>query len=139
MRVVFDTNVLLDYLMKRKPFNIIADQIFLLASQKKVEGFVTANSLTDIYYIFRKVVSTNTAKESILIMLDFLTIIDIVGNDCYSAFYHKIVDFEDALITVCAEKTGADYIITRDADFLSQNATVKVISPNDFMLIYDKT
>jgi predicted nucleic acid-binding protein len=44
-----------------------------------------------------------------------------------------IVDFEDALVSACAKKAEADYIISRDKKFLWDNSPVKVIEPKDFL------
>jgi predicted nucleic acid-binding protein len=136
MKVVFDTNVLLDQLAHREPFYSNSKNIFQLVSKKRLAGFVTSNSITDIYYIMRRGISVGETKRKIRRLLKSLTIISVDSNDIHSALNHQVVDVEDALLAVCAEKIKADYIITRDEDFLSQKPPIKVISPNDFMLTY---
>jgi predicted nucleic acid-binding protein len=138
MRVVIDSNVLLDKLAHREPFYYNANKIIRLVTEKRLEGCVPSNCITDIYYIMRKSISVSDTKEGIRQILKSLSIINVDSDAIHSALNHKIVDVEDALIAVCAEKVNADYIITRDEDFLSQDPSVKVVSPNDFLLIYSK-
>jgi putative PIN family toxin of toxin-antitoxin system len=139
MRVVFDANILIDAGLLREPFCFIAEHILLLVSQKKIEGFVTSNSITDIFYVIRKILPINETKSNMLKLLKSLSIINVDSDDCYSAFYHQIADVEDALLVVCADKIKADYIITRDDDLLKQKSTIKIVTPDDFMLIYNKS
>jgi len=54
INVLLDTNVILDAVANRVPFNKNAEQIFILAAEQKIKGYITANSLTDIYYIAKK-------------------------------------------------------------------------------------
>jgi predicted nucleic acid-binding protein len=136
MRVVFDTNIILDQLAQREPFYFNATRIFNLVSSKRLNGFIASNGITDIFYILRKKISVDKAKENIRQLLKLVTIINVDSDAIHSALNHQIVDVEDALISVCAEKVKADYIITRDEDLLSQDTTIKVISPNDFILSY---
>jgi predicted nucleic acid-binding protein len=54
MKVLVDTNVVLDAIANREPFSNNAKKIINLILENKLEGFITANSTTDIYYIARK-------------------------------------------------------------------------------------
>jgi len=85
MKILIDTNVILDSLASRKPHNKNADDIFDLIAKNHVEAYLNTSSVTDIYYILRKTLG-DTA----------------------------LPDFEDALVVVCAEKVNLDYIVTRD-------------------------
>ncbi|MEQ9355412.1 MAG: PIN domain-containing protein [Coleofasciculus chthonoplastes F3-SA18-01] len=51
MKVILDTNLILDYALKREPFSKLADQIFILIEQKRLEGYVSASTFTDLFYI----------------------------------------------------------------------------------------
>lgn len=53
MRVVIDNNVIIDALKPNPQFEAAAQQILRLASLKSIDGFVSANSLTDIFYVLR--------------------------------------------------------------------------------------
>jgi predicted nucleic acid-binding protein len=51
MKVLFDTNVILDYLMQRKPFYRDSREVILLSAENKLDGIIGAGSIADIYYI----------------------------------------------------------------------------------------
>ena len=133
IKALIDTNVVLDALAAREPFRAEAERLFILAAEEKFQGFVTANSITDIYYLVRKHSSEATARETLRNLLQVFAVVDISGKDCEKALESAIDDFEDALVAVCASKMGADYIITRDAGFLQAQSPVPVVAPAGFL------
>jgi len=135
IKALIDTNVVLDALATREPFHAEAERIFLLAAEEKCQGFVTANSITDIYYLVRKNASEAIAREALRNLLQVFAVVDINGADCENALESPIGDYEDALVAVCALKIGADYIITRDESFLQAQAPVPVVAPAGFLKI----
>ena len=54
MKVLIDTNVILDYALMRQPFYDLADRIFVLIEQEQIEGYICASTFTDLFYILRK-------------------------------------------------------------------------------------
>jgi len=65
IKALIDTNVVLDALAAREPYRAEAERIFMLAAEEKFQGFVTANSITDIYYLIKKNTSEATAREAL--------------------------------------------------------------------------
>lgn len=118
IKILFDTNIILDALAARKPFNKTAETLFLLVAENKVRGFITANCVTDVYYVLRKNMLELTAREALRNLFYLFAIIDVKGADCEAALDSEIDDFEDALMAVCRHKTKIDYIVTRDEAFL---------------------
>jgi len=134
MRAAIDTNVVLDFLLSREPHAVSARQLFGMIQQEKIEAFVTANSITDIYYITAKRLGKYTAREVIKSIVSMLGIISVDGDDCVNALGLPIADFEDALVVICAEKVDLNYIITNDKDFLrTDTLSVKVVGTQDFL------
>lgn len=133
MKVLLDTNVVLDAIAERQPWQDDAQRIVLLAAEEKVEGFITANCLTDIYYIFRKSLSDTDAREALRSLFQVFGVIDLRGADCEAALDLPMADYEDAVATVCASKTGVEYIVTRDEEFLKAAPHPIAISPHDFL------
>ena len=131
MKIVVDTNILLDAIAERKPFDEDAKKIMQLIVEEKVEGFITANSITDIYYIARKALSDAKAREAIHHILNLFSIIDVSGKDCEAALSFPLNDYEDALIVICGKKVKADYILTRDENFLKSSDALNVILPRE--------
>lgn len=118
MKIVVDTNVVLDFFLSREPHEANARKLFEMIYQDKIDAFTTASSITDIYYIVAKKLGENAARETVRQLLIMLGIIAVDGNDCAKALDLPIPDFEDALITVCADKEDIDYIVSNDRVFL---------------------
>ncbi len=133
MSILIDTNVILDAVAKRPPFNESAEKILFLIAKNKVDASITANTVTDIYYLTRK--HLKNIEETKILLLKLFTlfqIIDVTGADCEKALELNMSDYEDALIAICAKRTKMDYIITRNIkDFA--NSPVPPITPDDFI------
>ena len=137
MKVVLDTNVVIDAVALRQPFCEDAKRILLMVAEEMFTGCLTANSVTDIFYVVRRSLQESAAREIIRSLLYSLEVIDVRGEDCRQALDLTIGDFEDALITTCAKRIGADYIISRDDNFMKAASTVQVIYPSEFLLKFD--
>jgi len=135
MKVLLDTNVVLDAIAKREPFWVNAQKIINLILDNKLEGYVTANSITDIYYIAQKNLSRNDLYNALHSLFKIFDIIDVFGTDCRKALDFPLDDYEDALLAVCGDRAAVDYIVTRDEEFLRQ-AKNSVIAPADFLRLF---
>lgn len=51
MKILVDTNIIIDALTSREPFREDAEQVFLLAANQIEDMYITASSATDIYYL----------------------------------------------------------------------------------------
>jgi predicted nucleic acid-binding protein len=132
---MIDTNVILDDILSRAPNAESARKISLLVTDRAINGCLTANCLTDIFYIVSKNRDDATARKVIRNLLLSFSVISVTGEDCQHAIDFPIKDFEDALVVVCAEKAMLSYIITNDKGFLDiANLSVPSISPADFLL-----
>ena len=139
MKVLIDTNVALDAIANRDPFYVNAQKIINLIIDNQLEGFVTANSITDIFYIARKYLNQKDLRNTMRSLLAVFSIIDVLGADCHKAFDIPLDDYEDALLLVCSSRASIDYIVTRDDEFLHQKKIpAPVISPIDFLQIFDE-
>jgi len=136
MKILLDTNIALDAIASRKPHNKNAEKLFLLIAEEKAEGFITANCITDIYYIARKALTDKVVRKALRYILSLFSVIDIRGRDCETALDIPVPDYEDALLAVCAKKAAVDYIITRDDDLQKNLTIVPAISPSDFLRIF---
>jgi len=130
MKILVDTNVILDSLATRKPYNKSADDIFDLIAKNNVKGYLNTSSVTDIYYILRKMLGDTASRNEIRKILYVLQAIEITKSDCQITLDSAISDFEDALIVVCADKVNLDYIVTRDEELLK---LPNAISPIEFL------
>ncbi|MBE9128365.1 MULTISPECIES: putative toxin-antitoxin system toxin component, PIN family [unclassified Coleofasciculus] len=133
MRVLIDTNVILDYLLEREPFLQDAELLFQAIGSEQVIGYVTATTLTDIFYIARKQTqSIEQARQVISITLAVMEICPVNRAVLEVALTSGIRDFEDAVQVACAMAQNLDAIITRDTEDFS-NATVPVLSVSQLL------
>lgn len=133
MNVMIDTNIILDILGKKEPFVQHSASVLMLAAKGKLSAAITANTVTDIYYLMKKHLQNHEAvKNALLSLMDVLDVVDVTKADCIKAFDLPMNDYEDALLTHCAKRVKADYIITRNVkDFI--NSPVNTIAPEDFL------
>ena len=136
MKVLLDTNIIMDALQERAPFDIEAKEILKLAQDGK--NFIcmfTANAVADIFYLYSRARDTASAKAALSFLIEKFGVVSITQDDCVAALALPIEDFEDALALVCAEKIDADYVVTRDDIFLQAASSVKMIAPKDFLAL----
>ncbi|HAH53848.1 MAG TPA: hypothetical protein DCM02_00805 [Flavobacterium sp.] len=132
MRVVLDTNIILDIALRRENHFLNSSAVFKKIDSSVVYGFVTATTITDIYYIAKK-------EKGHQITIDFISnlieIIDVIGIDrqvIIESLASKITDFEDAVQSVSSFLNNIDYIITRNKKDFSESE-VKAITPKEFL------
>ncbi len=126
MRVLIDTNIVLDFLLQRSPFFQDAELLFQAIDAGQLIGYVTATTLTDIFYISRKHTrSVEQARQAVSETLIAMVICPIDRAVLESAFNSGLVDFEDAVQIFGAVAQGLDAILTRDnKGFLSSPVPV---------------
>ncbi len=117
MRVLIDTNIVLDALLEREAFVQDARTLFTAIQSQQIQGFVTATTLTNIFYIVRKQTkSIERAREAVAMTLALMKICEVNRNILESAFASNLRDFEDAVQLACAYAENVDAIVTRNAD-----------------------
>ncbi|MEH2369072.1 PIN domain-containing protein [Nostoc sp.] len=131
MRVLFDTNVLLDALLAREPF--VADAAFLLETVElgQVEGFMSATTVTDIHYLVGR--QTKSAEIAIAAVTQLLALMEICAVDrdvLEQAIALRLTDFEDAVQVASAMKLGLEAIVTRDVNGFT-GSPIPVLSPKE--------
>ena len=133
MKSVFvDTNVILDVLLQNDDFFQDSLRVFRLAETGDIQAYVSASSMTDIFYITRKHLTITTARSALSALPTIFNVVGVDGDDLKGALNIPIPDMEDALQLWCAEKIHADVMITRDAEGFPQ-AKIEVLSPADFL------
>lgn len=133
MRVLLDTCIIIDALQSRKPFKDSAEQIFLCTAKEKFKGFLTAKSITDIYYLTRRL--THDDKKTRKIISDLFVLfspLDTFGIDCQKAIFSDMADYEDAVMAETALRTKMDCIVTRNTKDYT-NCPVPVYQPGEFL------
>ena len=128
MKILIDTNVILDVLCSREKFLEDSSKIWKLCEVKKLDGYVSALSIPNIVYILRKELTPEKTQQIIIVF----NIIDLKAEDLKEAAAMKPSDYEDALQMICASRIKADFIITRNIkDFMESKITA--IKPSELL------
>lgn len=136
MKIFIDTNILLDSLLKRYPFYKESDNVIDICLTEKIKIFIAAHSVTNSFYIMRKVYSESQRREMLMEMCGLFGIVDIDKDKIITALKNdNFKDFEDCLQSECALSCDADYIITRNLKDFSESK-VKSITPKDFLNMF---
>ncbi len=133
MKVLFDTNILLDAMANRQPWDKAARSLIRLVAKEAIQGYVTANSLTDIYYLIRKHLSDRQARVALNSIFQIFGVIDLEASDCQKALTLDMADYEDALVLTLAQRHQMDYILGRDQAFIKEDFQPKVLEPQAFL------
>lgn len=138
MRLMIDTNIFLDVLLERKPFYTASRKVLILCEEKKVQGFLSAASVTDIFYLVRKQLhSTEQAYKAIGAVLDIVKVLTVSNDDVLQAYIQHADDFEDCLLATCAKANQCEGIVTRNKkDFLSFG--ISLFSPEEILELYNQ-
>jgi predicted nucleic acid-binding protein len=130
MRVLIDTNVVLDFLQEREPFVENAARLFERIDAGKIEGFIAATTISNIYYIVRRAAGRAVAQDAVTQVLSDLNICTVDLEVLEQALALNFEDFEDAVQYACALAYSVDAIVTRDAAGFT-NSEVPVVLPED--------
>ena len=132
MKILIDTNIVLDVLANREGFAESAAQLFKLCEIGQLQGYVYALSIANIVYILRKELDRSQIEDAIGKLGAIFSIADMRAEDLKKAAALPIRDYEDALQCVCAGRIKADFIITRNLkDF--QGSKVMAIKPGELI------
>lgn len=114
MRVLFDTNVVLDVLLNRDPWVVDSQALWQLRDEGEIEGYLVASVLSDIFYIVRRAASLEQAHQAVAVCLDTFVICPVDRAVLEHAQHLPGQDFEDNIQISCASLGGLDVIATRD-------------------------
>ena len=132
MRIVLDTNVVLDVLLAREQFVAAAAEVFALAERSEVEGFLCATTVTTVDYLVGQRLPAADARQAIWRLLSLFDVAVVNRAVIERALRSKIADFEDAVLDEAGQLAGAETIVTRDTkDF--RHAQLKVLDPQEFL------
>lgn len=132
MKVLIDTNVILDVLCKRDGFFEDSAKVMKLCEVNKIDGCISALSIPNIVYILRKELNPEKTRDIIEKLQLMFTIADLKADDIKKALSLNFKDYEDALQSACASRIKADYIITRNLkDYIGSKVTA--IKPSELL------
>jgi len=134
MKILIDANVALDVLLERRPFCISGTKVLSL-SKGNVELFLSASTVTDIYYIIRK--QLKDKEVALTLLKNLLASVDIAAvtnNEIHRAITLNWSDLEDAVQYAVGETIAVDYLVTRNTTDFSA-ADYPVVTPDRLLSI----
>lgn len=131
MRVLLDTDVVLDVIMAREPFAPEAAELLDLSEQGAFDAYVSAITPLNVFYVARKAKSHADLRRAVQELLQTVSVCTIDESILTDAFALPFGDYEDAVQHCCATANNLEGIVTRNLkDY--KNATLPVFSPTDF-------
>jgi predicted nucleic acid-binding protein len=132
MRVLFDTDVVLDLILDREPFVEAAASLFAAHEQGRIKGYISGVTLVNVFYVTRKAKGRHNARRAVEELLATVSICPLYQAILVNAYSLSFTDYEDAVQHASATASRLDAIVTRNLDDY-KNATLPVFSPTDFL------
>lgn len=138
MKLLIDTNIVLDVLLKREPFYHSAVKVMNLAQYDDVQEFVSASAITDIYYIaYKQIKDRELVIDLIRRLLTIVSVAAVSGQEIVQALDMGWKDFEDAVQYSVALMGEMEGIVTRNPkDY--ENADINIWLPEQIIKDYEK-
>ena len=134
MKILIDTNVVLDVLFAREPFLSDSITVLHMCDEGFAEGLITVKSLADIHYFLRRQFkSEGRARIALENISSMLTVCDITAEDYAQALAMENDDLEDALLAACARREQCSMIVTRNTRHF-KGTGIRTCEPYEFVL-----
>ncbi len=137
MRVLLDTNVVLDLLLDRDPWTVTAAKLFSRVEAGTLDGYLGATTITTIYYLAAKTVGSTTAREEIRKLLALCAVAPVNRPVLEAAFELDFANFEDSVLHEAGRQVGVEAVVTRDPRGFKK-ATLSVLTPNECLGILEQ-
>lgn len=135
-KVFLDTNVVLDFILKREGFAEEAAIIFDLGERKKLNLALSSLSVNNIDYVVSKIESKRKAREIVIKLLTLVETLSVDKSTIEKAAMSEFKDFEDAIQNFCAEEKGFKHVITRNLkDY--KKSSLSILTPKEFLASFD--
>jgi predicted nucleic acid-binding protein len=128
VKVLLDTNIVLDVMLAREPFLLDSKAVWQACDDGRINGYILASALTDIFYIARKVAGRDSARQAVEVCLAAFAVCPVNQTVLEQALQLPGSDFEDNVQIAAAVQSAMDAIVTRNPDDFA-HAPLVVISP----------
>jgi predicted nucleic acid-binding protein len=132
LKVLIDTNIILDILLKREEFVELSATVVSLVENKDIEGYLCATTITTLDYLITKSLNRKKAKHEIQKILNLFQIASVNSMVLNLAINSEFKDFEDAVQYYSGKCSKVDTLVTRNTkDYNSSE--LPVYSPDEFL------
>ncbi len=132
MKVLFDTNVVLDVILARAPFHEPAAELVARVERRDLGGALGATTLTTVYYLVAKASGRLKARATVQHLLQLFEIAPVDREILAKAVVGALADYEDAVLYEAGLAFGAEAIVTRDPEGF-QDGRLPVFSPRQLL------
>ena len=132
MRVLLDTNILLDVLLQRSPWVDDSARVWRAADDGRFDGCIAAVSPPNIFYIVRRLHDATRARECVKICLEAFDVLTLDDATMRAGFDLNGSDFEDDLHIASASSSAVDVIVTRNLVHFS-SAPIPAMTPANLL------
>ena len=136
MRILFDTNVILDLLLDREPFASTAAKLFSKVEAGEITGYVCATTITTLHYLTSKVIGTDLAIEGINKLMMLFEVAPVNRAILEAALSAGFKDFEDAVVYESGVFKETHGIVTRDFNGFKKSK-INIYSPEELLLMLE--
>lgn len=131
-RILIDSDICLDSITNRYPYSTEANRLLEYVEEGNCTGIISAESISNIFYILRKLSNSSKAMEQIRNLRKITEVGTIQSSTIDKAIDLQWNDFEDALQYICALESGCEAIITRNRND-SKKSLIPVLSAEEFL------
>lgn len=132
MKIFVDTNILLDVLTKREPFYKNSAVIWSLVEDGIVEGYISAISVNNVFYISKKLRDLEYAQGLVDKILKDFQIIELNYEILKLSRTITDRDYEDLIQYFSAIRSGSKYLITRNKNDFPETG-IEALEPTEFL------
>jgi predicted nucleic acid-binding protein len=133
VNVFLDTNVVLDVFAHRQPFYADSAKVWALAERGQVRGLISALSMTNLYYVVRKLASRLEATEMLKAVRACVGLAPCDASVLNQAIDAEFGDFEDAVQYFSARAAAADVLVTRNTVHFPEDGNLPAMTPTAFL------
>ena len=136
-KVFIDSDIILDLLCKRDPFYSFAAEVFTLGDTKKIELVTTSLVFANVFYILRKILGIEKAKELLRKLRIIISVVSVDEKVVDLALNSKFSDFEDGLQYFTARENDIKIILTRNVkDYKEKDLLIQ--TPEEYLKSINK-
>ncbi|MCL1932419.1 MAG: PIN domain-containing protein [Candidatus Azobacteroides sp.] len=137
MRILLDTDVILDFFFDRKPYSEYAAKILSLGEANRIEIYITPIIIGNVYYLLRKTAPHIQVITQLRLLMSIINVLTVSKETILQAMNSSFKDFEDALQNYSAESDKTiKVIVTRNVkDY--KGSTLSVQTPDTFLKTID--
>ena len=132
MKVLIDTNVIVDVALEREPFYAESDRILTFVEEGQIQGYVSASTFSDLYYIIRRDKGRDWTLDFLRQLATFCQVATVDNSVISIALTCNFKDFEDAIQYSTAVINLIDAIVTRNPGDFPVN-TPRIVTPNQLI------